>query len=64
MNTKRLSFAELTDGLQTKSDKIRALARSGYSRVEITGLAEVRKRAEALLRQADKLACESWKERM
>ncbi len=42
MSTSRQSFAELTTGLQTKSDKIRALARSGYSRVEIADLLDIR----------------------
>ena len=32
LDTKRASFAEVTSGLATKSDKIRALGKSGYSR--------------------------------
>jgi hypothetical protein len=38
----RASFAKVTSGLGTKSDKIRALAKSGYSRVEIAALLDIR----------------------
>jgi hypothetical protein len=42
LGTNRVSFAEVTSGLVTKSDKIRALAKSGYSRVEIAALLGIR----------------------
>jgi hypothetical protein len=38
----RVGIAEVTSGLATKSDKIRALAKSGYSRVEIAALLDIR----------------------
>jgi hypothetical protein len=38
----RASFAEVTSGLTTKSEKIRALAKSDYSRVEIAALLGIR----------------------
>jgi hypothetical protein len=42
LDTDRASFAEVTSDLSTKSEKIRALARAGYSRVEIAGLLDIR----------------------
>jgi len=42
LGTSRASFAEVTNGLVTKSDQIRALAKSGYSRVEIAALLGIR----------------------
>jgi hypothetical protein len=42
LDTNRASFAEVTSGLATKSEKIRALAKSGYSRVEIAALLDIR----------------------
>lgn len=38
----RLTFDEVTTGLQTKSDMIRALARAGYIRTEIASLLGIR----------------------
>lgn len=40
--TDRKSFEEVVAGLETKSDKIRALARSGYLRTEIGALLGIR----------------------
>ncbi|WP_458759212.1 GIY-YIG nuclease family protein [Afipia sp. TerB] len=42
MSIVRKSPAEVTDGLTSKSDKIRALARADYSRVEIAALLGIR----------------------
>lgn len=38
----RASFADVTSDLSIKSEKIRALARAGYSRVEIAALLDIR----------------------
>jgi len=38
----RPSFEEVVSGLETKSDKIRALANAGYLRTEISGLLKIR----------------------
>ncbi|MBX4967440.1 GIY-YIG nuclease family protein [Rhizobium binae] len=38
----RQSFEDVTAGLETKSDKIRALARAGYLRTEISSLLAIR----------------------
>lgn len=38
----RMTFNEVTAGLETKSDKIRALARAGYLRTEIASLLSIR----------------------
>ena len=42
METNRVSFEDVTAGLATKSDKIRALAKAGYARVEIAALLGIR----------------------
>lgn len=42
MEIERASFADITDGLDTKSEKIRALAKADYSRVEIASLLNIR----------------------
>lgn len=42
MTTDRQSFEDITAGLRTKSDKIRALAQAGYLRTEISVLLDIR----------------------
>ncbi|TAX33476.1 hypothetical protein [Rhizobium leguminosarum] len=38
----RLTYEEVTKGLETKSDQIRALAKAGYLRTEIASLLKIR----------------------
>jgi hypothetical protein len=42
LETNRVPFEDVTAGLPTKSDKIRALAKAGYARAEIAVLLSVR----------------------
>ena len=42
METNRVPFEDVTAGLATKSDKIRALAKAGYARAEIAALLGIR----------------------
>src|SRR6202035_5561957 len=42
LETNRVPFAKATSALVTKSEKIRALAKADYSRVEIAALLEIR----------------------
>lgn len=42
METNRVPFEDVTTGLATKSDKIRALAKAGYARAEIAALLGIR----------------------
>jgi hypothetical protein len=42
LETNRVPFEDVIAGLATKSDKIRALARAGYARVEIAALLGIR----------------------
>ena len=42
LETNRVPFEDITAGLSTKSDKIRALAKAGYARAEIAALLGIR----------------------
>jgi hypothetical protein len=42
LETNRVPFEDITAGLATKSDKIRALAKAGYARAEIAALLGIR----------------------